>query len=79
MITIDPLGPKFEVGQQVRTWDDNDHRKGYASGEVIGTGSEGIIVKWDDLEDETYYDFDKIDILENDLIIEHGCPRPPSP
>lgn len=76
MTTYEIKKPKFKIGDSIRTWDDNDYRKGFMNGVVVGVSEEGITVKWDDLVDESEYDFDKVDI-KVDLLIEHGLPHPP--
>lgn len=66
-----PLG----VGDDVKHYDDgkDGHPKKLATGKVIEIGEFTFLVKWDDMEDETEYEWHKVTI-EGSRIIEHYIP-----
>lgn len=72
MIELDKMGPKVEKGQSVYTLDS----KGLIHGKVTGVADEGFNVRWDDLDEETQYDFPDVTFLWGDFILECDTPRP---
>ena len=64
----DKKGPKYEVGQPVRTYDQDDEK--VVNGVITEVGDESIEVKWEDLQWPTEYERCNI-TLKDDFIIEH--------
>lgn len=54
-------GPKYEVGQHIKTYDADDEK--VVNGVITEVGDETIVVKWEDLKEETEYE--KADIVMN--------------
>jgi hypothetical protein len=54
----DKKGPKFEVGQHIKTYDADEEK--VVNGIVTEVGDETITVQWDDLTDDTEYEIAKI-------------------
>lgn len=71
-----PLG----VGDDVRSYDDGSdgHPEKWVTGKVIEAGDHSFIVQWDDLEDETYYEWQEVTV-EGNIILENllrkRCPE----
>ncbi len=65
----DKKGPKYEVGQPVRTYDEDEEKM--INGEITEVGDETIVIKWEDLHDSTEYEISKISFDGNKLI-DHG-------
>lgn len=65
----DKKGPKYEVGQHVRTYDEDDEKM--VNGVITEVGDETIEIKWEDLIDPTEYEISKI-TFDGNKLIDHG-------
>jgi hypothetical protein len=65
--TYERTGPTYSVGQPIRTFDKEN--RVFINGEVKEVGDESFTVKWEDLEDETEYEIQKV-TLEGDILFE---------
>lgn len=62
-------GPKYEAGQHIKTYDADDEK--VVNGVITEVGDETILVKWEDLMEETEYE--KADITMNgEFLIYNG-------
>jgi hypothetical protein len=59
-------GPKYEVGQKVRIYDEDDAKM--VNGIITEVGDETIEIKWEDLSEPTEYEISKITFDGNKLI-----------
>lgn len=61
-----PLG----VGDEVTTYDDgtDGHPEKTVNGKVLEVGEESFLVQWDDLEDPTEYEWQKVTIEGTEII-----------
>lgn len=69
----------FKKGQEIFTYDDDNHRTGFVRGIIVRAGKKVFWVKWDDEDEdmETEYPYTGIDMYFDNLMIEKGCPMPP--
>lgn len=58
-LTDSKMGPKYEIGQSIRTY---DHSAKIVNGTITEVGEETICVQWEDLIDDTEYERSKIEI-----------------
>jgi len=61
-------GPKYEIGQHVRTYDEDDEKM--VNGVITEVGDETIEVKWEDLLEPCEYEISKI-TFDGNKLIEH--------
>ena len=61
-------GPKYEIGQHVRTYDEDEEKM--VNGVITEVGDETIEVKWEDLQESCEYEINKI-TFDGNKLIEH--------
>lgn len=74
MTYTEPKSLPFGVGDDVSHYDDglHGHPKKMAYGKVIEIGEHTFLVKWDDLPEETEYEWQKVTIEGNQIIEHHA-------
>lgn len=62
-------GPKYEVGQHIKTYDADEEK--VVNGVITEVGDETIVVKWEDLIEDTEYGIADI-VMKGEYLIYNG-------
>lgn len=62
-------GPKYEAGQHIKTYDADEEK--VVNGVITEVGDETIVVKWEDLREDTEYEIADI-VMKGEFLIYNG-------